>query len=333
MISIDVGSKKVCVIEGFSKKGSNYVSSYGEISYEDEVVVNGNINDRAALGFLINEIIKRKNMKSKEAIVTINSSDIVVRYLKLPNVKVANLKLLVNSEFSRLIKEDNNYIIDFVIKNKTEDNMLNVMACAVPKGLVESYFSLLKELKLKPFAFDINQNSIAKLLSDTTINDSSQANANIIVADLGYSNISYYGFSNGSLSFNRTDISPVQEFVRELGSINRIDVTDDYINSLDLSPGYDNDDPLINDTCKYFVYKLGEEIQKYIQYLIINSEIKSVEKIYIFGGIALSKGITTALSQSIKLPVELLKSCGNVKVADEICLSKVVNAAGALIRQ
>lgn len=332
MLSIDVGSKKVCVVQGSSRNGNVTVSSCAEIEYENEVVTNGVISDRPALSFIINEIIKTNRMKSKAAVVTINSGDIVAREFTLPNIKSLNLKLLVVNEMSRILGEDSGYIIDFVSSPSTEDNMLSIKAYAVRKEIVESYYSLLKELKLKPYAFDLHANAMSKLLEGTTINGKSYNDDNVIVADIGYSKIAFHGFSAGVCRFNRTEVSLVQEFVREIGSIYRIDVTQEQLAKLDFSPDYEFDNIVISDTCKYFIYRLSEEIQKYIQYILLNSEIKDVAQVIICGGIASIKGIAEALSISLKIPVEVLSSVGKATVPEGCSLSKICNAAGALIR-
>jgi type IV pilus assembly protein PilM len=335
MLSIDIGSKKVCVIQGSYRSGGVVVNSCSEIEYEGEVVANGVITDRPALSFMINEIIKTNKMKSKAAIVTINSNDIIARDFTLPNIKPADLRLLVINEMMRILGDDDSYIIDYTIsgepKNKN-NKMVGVTAYAVRKEIVESYYTLIKELKLTPYAFDLHPNSMAKLLTGASVNGKKYSEENFIVVDIGFSKIAFHGFSLGVSSFNRTEVSLVQEFVREIGSIYRVDVTKEHLSKLDFSPDYEYENTIISDTCKYFIYRLSEEIQKYIQYMLLNSEVKSVSKVFICGGIALTKRMDEALTNSIKIPVEILNSVDRVTMPQGCQLSKICNAAGALIR-
>jgi Tfp pilus assembly protein, ATPase PilM len=333
MLSIDFGGKKVCIVEGNYRNGTVAVTAIGEIEYPSEVVVNGNITDRPALSFLINEIIKKNHMKSKDTVATINSSEIIAREFKLPDIKLQDLKLLVSNEMSRITKEDSGFLTDFVVTGVTSDKMLNISAYAVTSGMVESYYNLLRELKLIPTAFDLHANSMSKLLSNTTINGDTHKDKNFIVVDIGYSKLSFYGFTNGFCRFTRTEVSPVQEFIREIESIIRLDVTEKYMSELNLSPEFEHENPVLTDTCKYFIYRLSEEIQKYIQYLIMNSESKSVEKIYICGGIASGKEMDTALTDSLKIQVERLKKIGRLSVPENCNVARICNAVGALIRQ
>lgn len=332
MLSIDVGSKKVCVVEGNYRGGNVIVDLCAEIEYQSEVVSNGVISDRPALSLIINEIISTNHMKSKTAVVTINSSDIVSRELALPRVKPLALKVLVNNEMKRIMGEGDSYLIDFVVNETAKEEMNKVTAYAVRKEMVESYYSLLKELKLKPLALDIHANSMSKLLSGAQINGQSHDQDNFIVADIGYSKISFHGFSKGICRFNRTEVSLVQEFVREIASITRTDVMQEQMSKLDFSPDYQYEDTIISDTCKYFLYRLSEEIQKYIQYIILNSEIKSVSKVLICGGVVSINGIDQALTELIKIPVEPLRTVEGLTVPQNCPPSKICNAAGALIR-
>lgn len=333
MISIDVGSKKVCVAEGRYRGDSVTITSFDEIGYEHDVVENGTITDRAALSFLINEIIKKNHMKAKSAVVTIGSSETVIRELKLPDVKLAQIKLLVGNEMSRIVRDDHGFLVDFVVAGKTEDNMLAVTASAIPKNMVESYYTLLKELKLTPYALSVPEDAISKLLSGTTINGAQQNDSTVIVLDIGFSKLSFYGFSGGVSRFNRTDVSPMQDFVREISSLSRMDVSTELMSKMNFNPNHEYEEPGMNEACRYFVYRLSEEIQKYTQYLAINSEMKAFDRIYVCGGISSSSGLDAALSESLRMPVETIQNIGRVIVPKGAQVTNLCVAAGAMIRK
>lgn len=333
MLSIDVGSNKVCVAEGAYRNGQVTVTSCAEIEYKSEITVNGTITDRTSLSFLINEIIKTNHMKSKNAVFSFNSSDIISREFKMPNIKLNSLQMLVKNEMSRIMGSEDAYIIDFVITGTTADKMLSVLAFAVAKETVEGYYKLLQELRLKPVALDVHANAITKLMSDTSLNGKMPDDGNIIIADIGYSKIAFHVFSSGVSRFNRTEVSPVQEFMRELGSLTRTDMTSKDMAELDLTPDFDYENTVVGDACRYFVYRLSDEIQRYIQYVMLNSSSKSVSQVYLCGGVASMKGMETALANSLKIPVETLRNIGRLNVPKDCAVSKVCNAAGALIRR
>ncbi len=262
MLSIDVGSSKACIAEGEYRNGHITVTAFTEAEYRGETVTNGMISDRAALNLLITEMIKTGKMKSKNAVITVNSSDIITREFKLPEVKAPSLKLLVNNEMLRILGDESGYVIDYTVTGRTEDKMLDIIAYAVSKEMVASYYALLRELKLTPVALDIHANSISKLLSGTEINSSSSAESNFISADIGFSMISFHGFKAGEYRFSRTEVSPVQEFVREISTIKRVDVTQEDMAGIDFSPGHEYESTELSDTCRYFIFRLSEEMQK-----------------------------------------------------------------------
>ncbi|MDD3832561.1 MAG: pilus assembly protein PilM [Oscillospiraceae bacterium] len=332
MLSIDIGSKQVCVVQGSYRKDNVTIDSSAVTEYDNEVVENGVIKDRPALSFAINEIVKSNRMSSKNAVVTINSSDIIAREFVLPNVKLQNLGLIVKNEMYRILGDNSGHVVDFVITETKADNTLAVMAYAVRKDIVKSYYMLLKELKLRPVALEVHANSMSKLLSNTTINGTPHNEDNIIVADIGYSQLAFHGFSKGSCRFNRTEVSLVQEFVREMSSVYRVEVTRTHLENLNFSPDYEYESTVISDTCKYFIYRLSEEIQKYIQYIMLNTDTKTVAQVFICGGISSIKGIDTALSKQMKIPVEVLQSVGRLTLPRNCAPIKLCNAAGALIR-
>lgn len=332
MLAMDVGNNKVCVVEGSCRGQNVTVTSWGEIEYKSEVVANGSIKDRSTLTFLIHEIIKTRGMKSKKAVISMNSSDIIAREFKLPNVKPAMLQQLVRSEMTRIVGNENEFVTDYIIHGFAADKLLAVTAYAVPKEMVASYYTLLRELKLTPLALDIHANTMSKLLANTTLNGGQQGGGNIIIADIGYSKIVFHGYSGGVCRFNRTELSPVQEFTHELASLYRLDVNAEVMAGLNLSPDAEYESPILADTCKYFVSRVADEIQRYTQYIMINSQDKTVTRIYICGGVASVAGITAALSDSLKIAVEPLDRVGKLHLPADCRLTKVCNAAGALIR-
>ncbi len=335
MLSIDAGSSKVCIAEGECHNGHVTVTAFAEAEYKGETISNGVIADRAALNFLITEMIKTGRMKSRKAIITVNSSDIIAREFKLPDVKAPSLKLLVNNEMSRILGGESGYVIDYAVTGRTEDKMLEIIAYAVSKDMVANYYALLRELKLAPAALDVHANSISKLLSGTEINGSSAADSNFIAVDIGFSMISFHGFKSGEYRFSRTEVSPVQEFVREISTIKRVDVTQNDMADIDFSPEHEYSNTILSDTCRYFIFRLSEEIQKYIQYLLLNfnNPVKNLPvSIYLFGGITAAKGIGEALSVPLKVPVSIIGSIGRLTVPHGCTVMKVCNAAGALIR-
>ena len=328
MLSIDVGSKKVSVIEGTYRNGTVVVTSYGEIEYKSEVTINGMIMDRSNLGFLINEIIKTKHMKSKQASISINSSDIVIREFKLPMIKLPSLQLLVKNEMNAVVGTDSEFIVDFIVTGETSDKLLTVLAYAVPGEMVTGYYKLLKETKLSGVSLDIHANSISKLLSNTLINGTDHADENFIVADIGFSKITFHGFINGVCKYNRTEISPVQEYLQNIDSY----CTPADKEQLDLTPDIEQKASVLSDAYKYILPRVADEIQRYMQYIMINSPSKSELKIYICGGVATIKGADTALSNILKTPVETLRTIGRLTLPENCNLPKVCNAAGALMR-
>lgn len=332
MLAIDIGTKTICVVEGSQRSNGVVITACAEAEYESELVTGGAIADRTGLGFLINQLIKTNRMKSKAAVVTFHSNDIVTRELKMPEVKLPQLRQLVYNEMTRILGEDSGYTIDFTVGGQSEDKQLNITAYAVPEDLVEGYYKLLTDLKLKPVALDIQSNSLTKLLTGSSINGTPLNSGNIIVADIGYSKISFHGFSGGYSRFNRADLSPMQEFVREVGSVQRADVDQKLLSGLDFSPDAEQDNVIITDTCRYFVYRLSEEIQRYEQYLYMNSELKTIEKLYICGGAACLKGIDAALSEHLRIPVSVIRSVDKIQSSSRCDVATICCAAGALIR-
>lgn len=335
MLAIDLGSRKVCIAEGTVKNGIVNVESFAEAELKNDENTEGVMSGRSSFNFIINELIKSNKIKSKSAVITFNSKETVTREFRLPDVKPAEMKLLVAGEMSRILGDGAGYVIDYTESQKPagEDKMKEVTAYAAPRETVASCFALLRELKLKPVALDVHANAISKLLSGAVINDEKQEGQNTLALDTGYSEMIFHGFSGGVYKFSRTEGSPVKEFVREIGSIKRIDVSSEDMAGVVFTPGHTYESAIMEDTCRYFIYRISEEIRKYIQYISLGDNSNDPLKVYIYGGITAAAGIDAALSDLIRLPVSRINSIDRLSIRKQGCdVSKLCNAAGALIR-
>lgn len=332
MLSMDIGSKKVSIVEGSYQKGRVRITGAGEAEYKEDVVDNGEIKDRSTLEFIIKEIIKSHNFKSRQAVVTINSSEIISRELRLPNVRIADLEQMVRSEMLKYVGGESQFAIDFVINGPAPDNLLSVTAYVMSHDMVHSYFTLLQGCRLTPVALDVHANSISKLVSGAVINNK-PAEANLMLADIGYQRLNFHGFTGGAFRFTRTELSPVQDLVRELGALVRADSPRALLESLNLTPGAAQESALVSDVCRYFLMRLSNEINKYCQYVMMNSAEKQYPIIYLLGGVAQIKGLADALSESLRTPVALLRTLDRVQLPAGHRLASYCNAAGALIRK
>ncbi|OJU12979.1 MAG: hypothetical protein BGN88_04865 [Clostridiales bacterium 43-6] len=332
MISIDVGTKKVCVVEGSVHSGNVTLTGWGEIAYDSDVFEEGVLIDPTTLSFLISEIIKRNRMKSKNAVITVTNNNVIMRELILPEMKPKEMQTIVANEMQRLIGSDNKLTVDYIVVEKMSDKTNKVMAYAMNSDNVEIYQKLLKGLKLTPTALDIHSNAIAKLFGKTTINNMPHGEDSIVVADIGYAQISFHGFLNGIKHFDRTEISPVSDFLNEIASITRMEISQEMINSLDFTMDHIYENSMMADTCRFFISRLSDEIQRYLQYMISNSTIKSIRKIYLMGSLVETTGLVNTIAGSLGIEVELLSSIGKLQLPADCPAYKVANAAGALIR-
>lgn len=332
MLAIDIGNRKVCVVDGSFKGEQIVVSSWGEAEYTGEFVSNGVIKDRAALAGTISRLLKSKRIKASSAYVTVNSTEIITRNLTFPNIKNQVLQVLVKNEMTEFLGPENDYIIDYIINGTTADNMLNIICYAVPTHIVKDYFYLLKDLHVKPAAMDINAVSMYKLMGNSKINGSGISSGNVIITDIGYSKMNLHVYKGGEYVLCRTESSPVQDFVNEMATLIGQEANIGLMSKIDLTPDKKYDNPQVGDACRYFVFRLVDDIQHYIQYVVSSSGDNSVEKIYLCGGISSVKGIDEALSGYLKIPVEVVTSVDKISAPRGCPLNCICYAAGALIR-
>ena len=77
-----------------------------------------------------------------------------------------------------------------------------------------------------------------------------------------------------------------------------------------------------------------EEIDKVFKYYTSRSVDNTIDKIFIYGGISVMKGLDTYIHERVNIPVELIKSIDNVEIVagNEYTLAQSLNAISAIIR-
>ncbi len=212
---------------------------------------------------------------------------------------------------------------------------LHIRASALQTDCVSAYHKLLRVCKLKPIALDIHPNSLAKLLRRRAVNDRPLRDGyNVMFLDIGAVTSTVYVYNSGEIVLSR--IFPVggSEIERTIANINEGKPPDQVfdIKNVDLTPGQFSNDDLLARPVRGLVASLSDGIQRIQQFLSGRSQGGRVELIYIYGRTATIKGLAELLTDTVNVPVELVKAISHIHIPSKAPLAPFMNAIGALIR-
>ena len=305
MLSIDITDRQVKLVRGVHAGNKIKVQDADMRELSLGMVSNGYITDVPMVAAELNNIIKSKDIKEKDCVVSITSSAIVYKELTVAKPKNMKNPAIIEAMIQSTMNISAEYNISFTIAGETEDEehnkMLRVMAAACPQRLVDGYVRLFSQIGLTLRAVNISNNSITRLITNTP-KMADRMPLLLIQIDKNFINMNLY--EDNQLSFSRFSTIDPSQFVSEEEGGEDVNYVSQAV--------YDNLFGMIN-------FIRGRKNSKPLQEIVFYGEIDSFIE------------ITNAIS-SFNVPTNMLSMPSSIVPAPsaQFDFSKFANAIGAL---
>jgi type IV pilus assembly protein PilM len=333
LLSIDVGSSNIYFVEGAYKQGIIEIVNTAEAQLLPGTVVDGSIKNYASIIMLVNKILNRSGFKSLSSVITFNSSSLLSRRLELPMSKPRELAAMVKNEMIQMANYSSEIAVEYsIIKEGLQKNpSVFVWAYAINKDLVDEYYTLYRNFRLKPLALDVHPNSVEKLFTNAMINGSDLKDKSVLFGDIGASTIEIHLFSDNERAFSRITPLLASEFELMLSNMG-YKKTDSALETLDITPSKLKEDSNLADIVGQYFNRMADEFQKMIQFQLRRDSLHPVTEIYLYGGMSGIKGIAEYVSSLLGINVQVISSVSKIKCSPKVNIAKYINAIGSLIR-
>lgn len=168
VLSIEIGNSftKICEIDYKVKKPKVY--KVLTVETPEGVVVDGMLQPTQEYADHLVNALGTNSIRTKRVIFTISSTRVASREVQIPNVKASKIEALVKTNANDYFPVDlTQYEIGhYLAGGLTEDGKLRVMALAVPKALLNSYYQLAQMCGWEVECFDYSSNSLYQILRD-----------------------------------------------------------------------------------------------------------------------------------------------------------------------
>lgn len=346
-ISLDIGSKNLHLAEGSFRNGILDIKNSLVAPMPASLTVDGKIEDKVLIREYLNELFQKNSIKSREAIVTLQSTSVIVREFVLPVIDNSRLGNVVRYEMEQYLQPPaSDYVTEFKILSQfTEEgvNKYRIRAAAMPKEMVDDYHSLLENLKFKPVALDLNFNAADKLINSGILRNPDKRDLSecIAILDIGFSKTTVNIYSKGILEINRIisyggrDIDTVLASSFDIS----LEIAEQKKNK-DLKLSFPGDSSESMEDASVAVRNITTlwfaEIQKVFQFFQSRNPGNLIESVYIYGGMSNLNGLTEYISQQFN--VHRVQKLSNISTTNfkgyirEGSTEYLINALGALIR-
>lgn len=168
VLSIEIGNSftKICEIDYKVKKPKVY--KVLTVETPEGVVVDGMLQPTQEYADHLVNALGTNGIRTKKVIFTISSTRVASREVQIPNVKANKIEALVKTNANDYFPVDlTQYEIGhYLAGGLTEDGKLRVMALAVPRALLNSYYQLAQMCGWEVECFDYSSNSLYQILRD-----------------------------------------------------------------------------------------------------------------------------------------------------------------------
>lgn len=168
VLSIEIGNSftKICEIDYKVKKPKVY--KVLTVETPEGIVVDGMLRPTQEYADHLVNALGTNGIHTRRVIFTISSTRVASREVQIPNVKANKIETLVKTNANDYFPVDlTQYEIGhYLAGGLTEDGKLRVMALAVPKALLNSYYQLAQMCGWEVECFDYSSNSLYQILRD-----------------------------------------------------------------------------------------------------------------------------------------------------------------------
>ena len=222
VLSIEIGNSftKICEIDYKVKKPKVY--KVLTIETPEGTVVDGMLQPTQEYADHLVNALGANGIRTKKVIFTISSTRVASREVQIPNVKANKIEALVKTNANDYFPVDlTQYEIGhYMAGGLTENGKLRVMALAVPKALLDSYYQLAQMCGWEIECFDYSSNSLYQILRD----EKSEKVTMVIKIDENSTIVTV--LSSGKVLLQRTVAYGVQDAIETMISSGAYAVTD-----------------------------------------------------------------------------------------------------------
>ncbi|MFZ5353579.1 MAG: type IV pilus assembly protein PilM [Bacillota bacterium] len=346
VLSLDIGSKNIKLVIGKQLPSSVTVSAAFVFPAPANSIQDGKLLDMQAVAGCIKKVIEENKIKTKKAVLTIESTSIIRRELELPVVKESEMESMVRFEIEQYLPIMlSEYVVEYkILEEFMADNIkkCKILVAAISKAMVEEYLQLLRSLDLTPVVMDMHSNAVSKLFGSKQQINSEAYNLDKTAAifDMGADFINLTIVAKGVTKFSRLVTmggNDIDVNIANTFNLNTAHAEEKKI--IEGNLGYDREsssaDAILNDTIRGSIDRCLEEIQRMFQYYTSRDTGNRIDEIYIYGGSSNLTGLEEYIRFVMTMPVHKIKSMSSVKLSkpEGAQLEYCLNAIGAILRK
>lgn len=340
VVSFDFGSESIKVVEGRYVREQLQVMRCFSVPTPAGAIEDGRIVHGSLLVTALSKVLSDEGVKAKNAIGCLNSTQIINRELLIPIVAPEEMETVVRYEIQQFLPINlSDYLIQYVILGETEvlgEKRLKLNVITFPEKMARSYYDLLKELGLKPYALDVSYNAISKLaIHQHLLEQVTTPEGTVAFVDMGAQSIDLNIFTDGNIQFTRLIKSGGAMIDEKFNQLPELSIKSavSFKQQADLSE--EEQGNLSLRIIKLSMDEMLYELERVLQFYRNKSVGNQIDHLFVLGGLSHLKGLESYMESRLHVSVSKIKAIdvmdSNERLNDEV-IGDYANALGAMIR-
>lgn len=340
VVSFDFGSESIKVVEGRYVREQLQVMRCFSVPTPAGAIEDGRIVHGSLLVTALSKVLSDEGVKAKNAIGCLNSTQIINRELLIPIVAPEEMETVVRYEIQQFLPINlSDYLIQYVILGETEvlgEKRLKLNVITFPEKMARSYYDLLKELGLKPYALDVSYNAISKLaIHQHLLEQVTTSEGTVAFVDMGAQSIDLNIFTDGNIQFTRLIKSGGAMIDEKFNQLPELSIKSavSFKQQADLSE--EDQGNLSLRIIKLSMDEMLYELERVLQFYRNKSVGNQIDHLFVLGGLSHLKGLESYMESRLHVSVSKIKAIdvmdSNERLNDEV-IGDYANALGAMIR-
>ena len=304
LVGIDIGTKNVKMVKVNSK---GKVTHYAYVDLPEKVITNGKIESKQMMIETLKIARRKLGTSFKHAVLCLNSPDMVIRQITIPQMEEAYIRKNVILELADFLPDSpEKYVIDYFITERIdteEKKQFQMLAFAIPTEVVQSYAGCIRSAGFALHYVDIMENACEKMFrmmkSKNLIKDNSHA---CLYIDNSKSSVSIYG--NGKFFINKIIDNSIGRMCAEIAEkLNKnVELVRKQIFTNDMLT-YGETFVIEKSVIENAARDISFEVMRVLDYFKSRNKGSSIDGVYLAGAITHIQGIEAYFESILGIPV------------------------------
>lgn len=331
LVGLDIGSSSVKLV-ALSKGGKGFtLEAYAVVTLPPSAVIDGNIQDVAEVGFVIEKAVKVAGGKMSAAVSAVPSSAVITKRIEMSNAFTEfELEDQIKVEADQFIPYPLDEVaIDFEVLGPVEnnDNLDKVLLVACRKDDVEQREDAINSAGLKCEIVDVDTYAVERTFPLVSA-DHMDEQALIGIVDIGAATLTLNVFRGAEIVYSREQAfggndltnSIHQQYgmsIEEVEQSLRLDDISSEIQEMVVLP---------------FRSTVAQQVSRSLQFFYSSGAHSELNALYLSGGTSTIEGLADQLEEDIGIPTKMANPFVGMTVNSRVNRSRLERDAPSLIK-